>query len=64
MGKVTQKLSSLTHPHVVSSYKTFINLQNTNLDMKSSDAKASKCHLKYSSKIRNVIRLLYLCLAM
>jgi len=36
---------------------------NTDLDdlyMKSSDAKASKCHLKFSSKIIIFIKLVYL----
>ncbi len=33
-----------------------------NIHMKSSDANASKCRLKYSSKISIFIRLLYLCL--
>jgi len=30
------------------------------MDMKSSDAKASKCHLKFSSKIIIFIKLVYL----
>jgi len=34
---------------------------NPMLHMKSSDAKASKCHLKFSSLMMIFIKLIYLC---
>jgi len=38
-------------------------MQVKNLDMRSSDAKASKCHLKFSSFMMIFIKLVYLSLA-
>jgi len=38
-----------------------LNTHNLLVYMKSSDAKASKCHLKFSSLMMTFIKLVYLC---
>jgi len=50
----------IMYAYVFFFFKNYINQINIKKDMKSSDAKASKCHLKISSRMIVFIKLVYL----